>query len=116
MSEEKVKESFRFNLDEGKNPELYWGLRVALPYNMIGWAFGFLVRFGHFPKELGDWGTSILFVFIPVSSQIIDFQGDRYGDYIMTGANLIITLFISWIVFSPIVGLFRGIIGLADKK
>lgn len=82
---------------------------------MIGWAFGFLVRFGHFPKEIGDWGTGILFNFVPVSSQIIDFEGGRYGDYIMTGANLIIILFVSWIIFSPIVGLFRGIVGLSDK-
>ena len=34
-------DNFRFNLDDKKNPELYWGLRVALPYNIIGITFGF---------------------------------------------------------------------------
>lgn len=112
---ENPKDKFRFNLDSSKNPELYWGLRVAIPYNLIGIAFGFLVKMGQFPKGLGEIGTSLLFVFVPVSSQIIEFSSTRTADYILTGANLIVTFFLTWIIFSPIVGLFRGIVGLTDK-
>jgi len=108
-------DKFRFNLDDEKNPELYWGLRVALPYNAIGIALGFLVRMGHFPENLGDFGTAAIFIFIPVSSQIIEYAGSSAGSMVLAISNLIITFFLSWIIFSPIVGLFRGILGLTDK-
>ena len=106
---------FRFNIQEKKNPELYWGLRVALPYNLIGIAFGILVRMGHFPENIGDIGTAILFLFVPVSAQIIEYEGGNSAALLLAVSNLVITFFLSWVIFSPIVGLLRGILGLTDK-
>jgi len=106
---------FRFNVEEKKNPELYWGLRVAIPYNLIGIAFGILVRMGQFPEDIGDIGTAILFLFVPVSAQIIEFEGATTMSLLLAISNLVITFFLSWVIFSPIVGLFRGILGFTDK-
>ncbi len=108
-------DNFRFNLDNKKNPELYWGLRIALPYNIIGITFGFLVRMGHFPENIGELGTAVLFIFVPVASQIIEYESSTTANLLLTVSNLLITFFLSWVIFSPIVGLLRGILGFTEK-
>ena len=105
---------YTVKIDEKKNPEIYWGLRVALPYNAIGIAFGILVRMDQFPQDIGDVGTAILFIFVPVAAQIIDYTGNDYASMALLIVSLLSTFFISWVIFSPIVGLFRGILGLQD--
>ncbi|KAB1063989.1 hypothetical protein [Salibacter halophilus] len=101
-------------LERDKYPGFYWGLRVAIPYNILGIMMGIIVRFDMFPKALDDAGSVITFIFIPIAIQIMDFAYNSYWSIVQISFQLIATFILSWAIFSPIVSLVRTILGYKD--
>ena len=92
-------------------PILHYAMVIAIPYVILGLLFGIFYRVGIIP-DIGTSGDVIMFIFMPVSGQIVSYVGSTPWDAFMLAVNLIITLFLSWLFIAPIVGLFRAIINI----
>lgn len=100
----------RLTIDKNKYPGFYYGFFVALIYNIIGYVMGIALRYDVFPKGLEDYGNAIIFLFVPVASQVADFTIEKSSDFVWLILSLLATFLIIWVIFSPLVTLFRGII------
>lgn len=101
-------------IDRNRFPYLYWGWRVALPYNIIAWIFGLLLRLHFIPKELGEFGHALVFFFTPGMAPIIVFENNGFSSFFWLIIQLAAILFVTWVIVSPIFGMFRLIIGLKN--
>lgn len=97
-------------LDKDKYPSLLFGAKIMIPYISIAFALGFLVRFGQMPKGIGVWGNAILFPFVPIASQIIEFEPTSVVKYIELVVSLFFTILLIWIVVSPVFTMLKDMI------
>jgi len=102
-------------ISRDKYPYLYWGLRVALPYNLIGIAFGLMLRFDKFPTFWGEkLSNYMIFLFMPVSGPISVYQGNSFGEHLGLFGTYRVIFFFSWIVSAPLIGMLRNMLGFKD--
>ena len=101
-------------IDRTKYPYLFWGWRLALPYNLIAWIYGILLRNDLVLIGIDSIKNSLTYFFTPAMVPILIFEGNSFGDYFWLVIQMISILFISWILVSPIFGMFRLLIGLKN--
>ena len=89
-------------------PILHDAMIIALPYLLIGIPFGILLRMDIYP-DLGSFGDYVLFVFTPVAGQILSYAGTTVWEALLLVIDMVITLFLSWLLVAPFVGVFHAI-------
>lgn len=101
-------------IDRTKFPYLYWGWRLALPYNILGCIYGILLRNDLILESFPKIGHALTFLFTPAMAPILIFDNNGIVSIFWLVVQQLSILFITWILISPIFGMFRLLIGLKN--
>ena len=90
-------------------PILHYAMKIAIPYNVISWIVGVLLKADFFP-EWGEVGNLLVFVFTPIASLIVTFDPVFGYEYFGLLIYLVFGLFLSWVLIAPFVGAVLAIL------